>query len=76
MILDAPCLKDAKADDASLFLSRSCPVATRARQSHNALMQSMRLPWWRMLGEEFSSPEEPPKKDYDMDIESLYLGGN
>ncbi|KAK7144338.1 hypothetical protein R3I94_010681 [Phoxinus phoxinus] len=76
LLLNAPSLKDTTADDASLFLSRSCPVATRARQSHNALMQSMRLPWWRMLGEEFSSPEEPPRKGYDMDIESLYLGGN
>uniref|UniRef100_A0A8C2BPE6 IQ motif containing B1 n=1 Tax=Cyprinus carpio TaxID=7962 RepID=A0A8C2BPE6_CYPCA len=76
LLLNAPSLKDARAEDVNLFLSRSCPVATRARQSHNALMQSMRLPWWRMLGEEPSSPEEPPRKDYDMDIESLYLGGN
>uniref|UniRef100_A0A8C2CDD1 IQ motif containing B1 n=1 Tax=Cyprinus carpio TaxID=7962 RepID=A0A8C2CDD1_CYPCA len=76
LLLNAPSLKDARAEDVNLFLSRSCPVATRARQSHNALMQSMRLPWWRMLGEESSSPEEPPRKDYDMDIESLYLGGN
>ncbi|XP_052415226.1 IQ calmodulin-binding motif-containing protein 1 [Carassius gibelio] len=76
LLLNAPSLKDARAEDVNLFLSRSCPVATRARQSHNALMQSMRLPWWRTLGEESSSPEEPPRKDYDMDIESLYLGGN
>ncbi|XP_043098063.1 IQ calmodulin-binding motif-containing protein 1-like [Puntigrus tetrazona] len=76
LLFNAPSLKDARAGDVNLFLSRSCPVATFARQSHNALMQSMRLPWWRMLGEEFSSPEEPPRKDYDTDIESLYLGGS
>ncbi|KAK2888897.1 hypothetical protein Q8A67_014272 [Cirrhinus molitorella] len=76
LLLNAPSLKNARADNASLFLSRSCPVATRARQSHNALMQSMRLPWWRMLGEEFSNPDEPPRKEYVMDIESLYLGGS
>ncbi|XP_051568344.1 IQ calmodulin-binding motif-containing protein 1 [Myxocyprinus asiaticus] len=76
LLLNAPSLKDARAEDVFLFLSRSVPVATRARQSHTALIQSMRLPWWRMLGEEFSSPEDTPRKDYDMDIESLYLGGS
>ncbi|XP_056606693.1 IQ calmodulin-binding motif-containing protein 1-like isoform X1 [Triplophysa dalaica] len=76
LLLNAPSLKGAQAEDVGLYLSRSRPVATRARQSHNAVIQSMRLPWWRMLGDEFSSPEELPGKDYDMDMESLYLGGN
>lgn len=75
LLLNAPSLRDVREEDASLFLSRSCPVATRARQSHNALLQSMRLPWWRTLGDDLSNPEEP-RKDYDMDIESLYLGGS
>ncbi|XP_065150064.1 IQ calmodulin-binding motif-containing protein 1-like [Paramisgurnus dabryanus] len=75
LLLSAPSLKDAGEEDVSLFLSRSRPVATRARQSHNALIQSMRLPWWRILGSELSSTEEPLGKDYDTNIESLYLGG-
>lgn len=71
---DAPSLKDIREEDSCLFLSRSAPVAMRARQAHNALLQSMNLPWWRRLGDEFSSPESPSQKDYDVEFESLYLG--
>ncbi|TRY99953.1 hypothetical protein DNTS_031010, partial [Danionella cerebrum] len=73
LLLNAPSLKDARAEDVNLFLSRSRPIATRARQAHNALMQSMRLPWWRTLGE--GTTLEEPRKDYDFDIAALYLGG-
>lgn len=73
---DAPSLRDMSEEDSYLFLSRSAPVAVRARQAHNALLQSMHLPWWRRLGDEFSSPESISQKDYDMEFESLYLGGS
>ncbi|XP_034156689.2 IQ calmodulin-binding motif-containing protein 1 [Pangasianodon hypophthalmus] len=75
LLLNAPSLKDMRDEDSCLFLSRSAPVAMRARQAHNALLQSMHLPWWRKLGDEFSSPESLSQKDYDVEIESLYLGG-
>ncbi|KAL7826000.1 hypothetical protein SRHO_G00337380 [Serrasalmus rhombeus] len=75
LLLNAPSLKEATEEDAGLFLSRSTPVAVRARQSHNALLQSMRLPWWRMLEEESTSLETLSHKDYDIEFESLYLGG-
>ncbi|KAI5108742.1 IQ motif containing B1 [Silurus meridionalis] len=75
LLLNAPSLKDLRDEHSCLFLSRSGPVATRARQAHNTLLRSMHLPWWRRLGDEFSSPETLPENDYDMEFETLYLGG-
>ncbi|KAM3857277.1 IQ calmodulin-binding motif-containing protein 1 [Diretmus argenteus] len=51
LLTTAPSLAAATATDAELFQSPSAPVAARARQSHNAILQASRLPWWRMLGE-------------------------
>lgn len=74
---DAPALKNAREEDSGLFLSRSAPVAMRARQSHNAFLQSLRLPWWRRLEDESSSPEMLSHNEYsDVEFESLYLGGH
>ncbi|KAK2857486.1 hypothetical protein Q7C36_005405 [Tachysurus vachellii] len=75
LLLSVPTLKDMHEEDSCLFLSRSAPTAMRARQAHNALLRSAHLPWWRKLGDEFSSPESLSHQDYDMDFESLYLGG-
>ncbi|XP_066521092.1 IQ calmodulin-binding motif-containing protein 1-like [Hoplias malabaricus] len=75
LLLNAPSLQDASEEASSLFLSRSTPVAVCARQSHNFMLQSMRLPWWRRLGDESSSPETLSHKDHEMEFESLYLGG-
>ncbi|KAG7326915.1 hypothetical protein KOW79_010316 [Hemibagrus wyckioides] len=78
LLLSAPSLKDLCEEDSCPFLSRSTPVAMRARQAHNALLlQSTHLlPWWRRLGDEFSSPESFSQQDYDVvESESLYLGG-
>ncbi|KAK3575462.1 hypothetical protein QTP86_026846 [Hemibagrus guttatus] len=76
LLLSAPSLKDLRKEDSGLFLSRSTPVAMRARQAHNALLQSTHLPWWKRLGDEFSSPESLSQQDYHVvEFESLYLGG-
>ncbi|KAK1798871.1 hypothetical protein P4O66_007149 [Electrophorus voltai] len=74
LLLNAPSLKCVGREDSVPFLSRSAPVAMRARQSHNALLQNMRLPWWKTLGGEFSDPASLSQKDYNLDCDSLYLG--
>ncbi|XP_026876570.2 IQ calmodulin-binding motif-containing protein 1 isoform X1 [Electrophorus electricus] len=74
LLLNAPSLKCVGREDSFPFLSRSAPVAMRARQSHNALLQNMRLPWWKTLGGEFSDPASLSQKDYNLDCDSLYLG--
>ncbi|XP_030638709.1 IQ calmodulin-binding motif-containing protein 1 [Chanos chanos] len=76
LLLNAPSLKDATEQDSNLFLSRSAPVAARAKQSHNSMVQSTRLPWWRMLGSEFGDSEPLPKAEYEMEFETLYQGGS
>ncbi|KAJ8004016.1 hypothetical protein DPEC_G00154420 [Dallia pectoralis] len=81
LLLNAPSLNAATATDCQVFKSRSGPVAARARQSHNALLQAGRLPWWKMLGDDnlVTWPDlEPTHKEHLLEAEfnSLYLGGS
>uniref|UniRef100_A0A8C8JS12 IQ calmodulin-binding motif-containing protein 1 n=1 Tax=Oncorhynchus tshawytscha TaxID=74940 RepID=A0A8C8JS12_ONCTS len=80
LLLNAPSLSVATVTDCDVFRSRSAPVAARARQSHNALLQAGRLPWWKMLGDgDITCPEsESAHKDHRLEAEfnSLYLGGS
>ncbi|XP_045553995.1 IQ calmodulin-binding motif-containing protein 1 isoform X4 [Salmo salar] len=72
LLLNAPSLSVATATDCDVFRSRSAPVAARARQSHNALLQAGRLPWWKMLGDgDINCPESESAH-----TDSLYLGGS
>ncbi|XP_038835907.1 IQ calmodulin-binding motif-containing protein 1 [Salvelinus namaycush] len=80
LLLNAPSLSVATVTDCVVFRSRSAPVAARARQSHNALLQAGRLPWWKMLGDgDITCPEsDSVHKDHPLEAEfnSLYLGGS
>ncbi|MBN3306559.1 IQCB1 protein, partial [Amia calva] len=76
LLMNAPGLKDATEQDISKFMSRSVPVAARAKQSHNTLLQFNRWPWWKKLGDEFLDPEQLPKDNMNIDFETLYLGGS
>ncbi|XP_010884419.2 IQ calmodulin-binding motif-containing protein 1 [Esox lucius] len=81
LLLNAPSLSAATATDCQVFRSRSGPVAARARQSHNALLQAGRLPWWKTLGDDHlvTWPDlEPTHKEHMLEAEftSLYLGGS
>ncbi|XP_056157423.1 IQ calmodulin-binding motif-containing protein 1 [Lampris incognitus] len=73
---DAPSLPVAMETDVELFQSRSVPIATRARQSHNAMLQASRDPWWGMLGDaddiiSCPGPEDPTH----LRLGQLFLGG-
>ncbi|KAG5852830.1 hypothetical protein ANANG_G00066710 [Anguilla anguilla] len=76
LLTNAPALREATGAESSVFLSRSAPVAMRARQSHNALLQAARCPWWKRLGDEPSDPESVHKDSIDVDLQRLYLGGS
>lgn len=52
LLREAPSLSVVSEADADSFFSPSAPVTARARDSHNALLQAERLPWWRTLGNE------------------------
>ncbi|XP_043930956.1 IQ calmodulin-binding motif-containing protein 1 [Protopterus annectens] len=76
LLSNAPGLKEVTEKELDLFTSRSLPVAARAKQSHNTMLQFTRWPWWKKLGDEFIDPEAIPSQEIDMDFESLYIGGS
>ncbi|XP_041056096.1 IQ calmodulin-binding motif-containing protein 1 isoform X1 [Carcharodon carcharias] len=68
LLRNAPGLKEATKEDTAVFSSRSVPVAARARQSHNTMLQFTRGPWWKKLGDEFQDPEMIYAQDLDFDL--------
>ncbi|KAG9349095.1 hypothetical protein JZ751_029415 [Albula glossodonta] len=76
LLMNAPSLSEATEGEPGVFLSRSAPVAMRARQSHHNMMQASRCPWWKKLGDEFSDTESMPKDNLDTEFQMLYLGGS
>ncbi|XP_072305854.1 IQ calmodulin-binding motif-containing protein 1-like [Eucyclogobius newberryi] len=59
MLREAPPLSSISLSDADSYLSPSAPIAAQARDSHNALLQADRAPWWRTLGNEVPSDHAP-----------------
>ncbi|XP_060888461.1 IQ calmodulin-binding motif-containing protein 1-like isoform X2 [Labrus mixtus] len=78
LLRDAPPLSAVTATDAESFLSPSGPIATRARDAHNATLQASRLPWWRTLvdttAEDVFSPAH--LQELEAELGGLFLGGS
>ncbi|XP_030009012.1 IQ calmodulin-binding motif-containing protein 1 isoform X2 [Sphaeramia orbicularis] len=76
-ITDAPPLSVVTAAEADSFLSLSGPVATRARDAHNAMLQAHRLPWWRTLGNADEADLLGPAhvEGLEAELGGLYVGG-
>ncbi|XP_030608730.1 IQ calmodulin-binding motif-containing protein 1 [Archocentrus centrarchus] len=79
LLRDAPPLSVVTETDADAFLSPSGPVAARARDAHNAMLQASRLPWWRTLGDTdvhhtdtFGSAH---LAELEEELGGLYIGG-
>ncbi|XP_039907657.1 IQ calmodulin-binding motif-containing protein 1 [Simochromis diagramma] len=79
LLRDAPPLSVVTDTDADTFLSPSGPVAARARDAHNAMLQASRLPWWRMLGDTDTGRVDPLGSTHLPELEEelggLYIGG-
>uniref|UniRef100_A0A3Q4I3Z9 IQ calmodulin-binding motif-containing protein 1-like n=1 Tax=Neolamprologus brichardi TaxID=32507 RepID=A0A3Q4I3Z9_NEOBR len=79
LLRDAPPLSVVTETDADTFLSPSGPVAARARDAHNAMLQASRLPWWRMLGDTDAGRVDPLGSSHLPELEEelggLYIGG-
>ncbi|KAK5874776.1 hypothetical protein CesoFtcFv8_027333 [Champsocephalus esox] len=70
----SPPLSVVTATEADSFLSPSGAIAARARDSHNALLQAGRLPWWRTGGDEDTfSPA--PLQELEAELGGLFVGG-
>ncbi|NXU60053.1 IQCB1 protein, partial [Turnix velox] len=72
---DAPGLAEATEKDLDVFVSRSVPVATKARESHNTMLKYIRLPWWKKLGDEFVEDDVIPDDALNAELGTLFIGG-
>ncbi|XP_068612605.1 IQ calmodulin-binding motif-containing protein 1-like [Brachionichthys hirsutus] len=73
---DAPPLSEVTAPDAESFLSPSAPIAARAREAHNAMLQASRLPWWRTLGAaDDDAVGATHLQELEAELGGLFVGG-
>ncbi|KFP77353.1 IQ calmodulin-binding motif-containing protein 1, partial [Acanthisitta chloris] len=75
LLMNAPGLAETTEKDLGVFRSRSIPVATKARQSHNTMLKHTRWPWWKKLGDEFVEDDVIPDDAISADLEALFTGG-
>ncbi|XP_006884304.1 PREDICTED: IQ calmodulin-binding motif-containing protein 1 isoform X1 [Elephantulus edwardii] len=74
-LIRAPSLKEAKEKDPELFISRSRPVAAKAKQAHVNTLKHMQAPWWKKLGEEPGDMVDAPQDELSVELETLFIGG-
>lgn len=75
VLTDAPPLAETTEKDLAVFMSRSVPVATKAKESHNAMLKYTRWPWWKKLGNEFEEDDVIPDDILNAELGSLFIGG-
>uniref|UniRef100_A0A8C8YYI4 IQ motif containing B1 n=1 Tax=Prolemur simus TaxID=1328070 RepID=A0A8C8YYI4_PROSS len=74
-LMKAPSLKEAEGKDPELFLSRSRPVAAKAKEAHLTTLKHMQAPWWKKLGEEPGDEINVPKDELNLELGTLFIGG-
>ncbi|XP_007071950.2 IQ calmodulin-binding motif-containing protein 1 [Chelonia mydas] len=76
LLMSAPSLMEATEKDLDVFMSRSVPVACKARQSHNTMLKCTRWPWWKKLGDEFMDDDMIPDDVLNTEFGTLFIGGS
>ncbi|XP_027791784.1 IQ calmodulin-binding motif-containing protein 1 [Marmota flaviventris] len=74
-LMKAPSLKEAEGKEPELFLSRSRPVAAKAKQAHLTTLKHIQAPWWKKLGEETGDEIDVPKDELSIELGTLFIGG-
>uniref|UniRef100_A0A8C3YVG3 IQ motif containing B1 n=1 Tax=Catagonus wagneri TaxID=51154 RepID=A0A8C3YVG3_9CETA len=74
-LLKAPSLKEAEGKEPELFVSRSRPVAAKAKQAHLTTLKHIQAPWWKKLGEEAGDEIDVPKDELSIELGTLFIGG-
>ncbi|XP_033711666.1 IQ calmodulin-binding motif-containing protein 1 isoform X3 [Tursiops truncatus] len=74
-LMKAPSLKEAEGKEPELFLSRSRPVAAKAKQAHLTTLKHIQAPWWKKLGEEARDEIDVPKDELSIELGTLFIGG-
>ncbi|KAF1494455.1 IQ calmodulin-binding motif-containing protein 1, partial [Megadyptes antipodes antipodes] len=75
LLMNAPGLAETTEKDLDVFMSRSIPVATKARQSHNTMLKYTHWPWWKKLGDEFVEDDVIPDDALNAELGTLFIGG-
>ncbi|NWI08552.1 IQCB1 protein, partial [Crypturellus soui] len=75
LLMNAPGLAESTEKDLGIFMSRSVPVAAKAKQSHTTMLKYTRWPWWRKLGDEFVEGDVIPDEDLTAELGTLFIGG-
>ncbi|XP_076199074.1 IQ calmodulin-binding motif-containing protein 1 [Aptenodytes patagonicus] len=75
LLMNAPGLAETTEKDLDVFMSRSIPVATKARQSHNTMLKYTHWPWWKKLGDEFVEDDVIPDDALNAELVTLFIGG-
>ncbi|XP_062434428.1 IQ calmodulin-binding motif-containing protein 1 [Rhea pennata] len=75
LLMNAPGLAETTEKDLDIFMSRSIPVATKAKQSHNTMLKYTRWPWWKKLEDEFVEDDVIPDEALNAELETLFIGG-
>uniref|UniRef100_A0A8C3SFK5 IQ motif containing B1 n=1 Tax=Chelydra serpentina TaxID=8475 RepID=A0A8C3SFK5_CHESE len=76
LLMSAPSLMEATEKDLDVFMSRSIPVACKARQSHNTMLKYTRWPWWKKLGDEFMDDDMISDDGLNTEFGTLFIGGS
>ncbi|MEJ1283201.1 IQ calmodulin-binding motif containing 1 [Cricetulus griseus] len=73
-LMKAPSLKEAEGKEPEHFLSRSRPVAAKAKQAHLTTLKHIQAPWWKKL-EELGDEIDVPKDELSIELGTLFIGG-
>nr|XP_002740629.1 PREDICTED: IQ calmodulin-binding motif-containing protein 1-like [Saccoglossus kowalevskii] len=66
---NSPKVKDATERDLFMYMSRSLPIATKAKENHNATVKRLQQPWWKKLDEhDLPDNEIFQEEEYDFKV--------
>ncbi|XP_012874786.1 PREDICTED: IQ calmodulin-binding motif-containing protein 1 [Dipodomys ordii] len=74
-LMKAPNLKEAEGKEPEHFLSRSGPVAAKAKQAHFNTLKHIQAPWWKKLGEELENEIDIQQDELSIELGALFTGG-
>ncbi|XP_042525269.1 IQ calmodulin-binding motif-containing protein 1 isoform X2 [Dipodomys spectabilis] len=74
-LMKAPNLKEAEGKEPEHFLSRSGPVAAKAKQAHFNTLKHIQAPWWKKLGEELDYEIDIKQDELSIELGALFTGG-
>ncbi|XP_062972754.1 IQ calmodulin-binding motif-containing protein 1 [Elgaria multicarinata webbii] len=75
-LMCAPSLSESTMKDLNIFMSRSVPVVSKAKQSHNTMIKYTQWPWWKKLEEDFFDEEVVSEDLLSAELGTLFIGGS